>query len=127
MRNLLIILATSFAVTLFAQTPMSVDALLKDAARFDKKDVKVLGTVAKYEEKTSKKGNAYTVFELAGAKGKANVYLRGRPSVKIQNGSKVEICGVYQKKKVMRDFTIENEIDVTSKEDKPYGIKISKN
>ena len=103
--------------------PVTTDQLPK----FDKKPVKVIGKVEKYEERTAKTSkNQYTVLVLTDAKGKVNVYLHGRPTVKIKNGDKVLVTGLYQKEKKIKDRVFKNEIDASNEKVKAYGIKLQK-
>lgn len=110
----------------FAGGPMTVDALVKDAAKLDKKEVLVRGKVFDYLEKTSKKGNPYTVFKIGGAHVQANVYLRGRPTVTVKSGLTVDVSGTFSKLKQLPGFSVANEIDASAAAGKPYGLKLVK-
>lgn len=103
--------------------PVTTDQLPK----FDKKPVKVIGKIEKYEERTAKTSkNEYTVFVLSDAKGKVNIYLKGRPAIKVKNGDKVAVTGLYQKEKKIKDRTFRNEIDASNDRVKTFGIKLQK-
>lgn len=120
-----ILLGMSLVATVaLAGGPLTVDALVKDAAKFDGKEVAVRGKILAYTEKTSKKGNPYTTFRLAGAKTQANVYLRGRPTVALKNGLQVDVTGMFAKLKQLPGFSVANEIDASAVAGKKYGVKI---
>ncbi|MBS1712763.1 MAG: hypothetical protein JST30_00350 [Armatimonadetes bacterium] len=98
-----------------------------DLAKFDKKTVTVVGTVEKYEERTSKTSKKpYTLFVVKDASGKVNVYLRNRPDVKLKDGTKVSVTGVYTKEKKVGQQTFKNEIDASNDKVKTNGVKLVK-
>lgn len=98
-----------------------------DLAKYDKKTVTVVGTVEKYEERTSKTSKKpYTLFVVKDASGQVNVYLRNRPAVKIKDGVKVSVTGVYTKEKKVGKQTFKNEIDASDDKVKTNGVKLVK-
>lgn len=109
-----------------ASGPISVEALVKDAAKLDGKSVIVRGKVSKYNEKVSKKGNPYTTFIISSGKSNANVYLKGRPGVAVKDGLVVEVSGNFLKLKKLRDFSVANEIDASAEPGKTFGVKLVK-
>ena len=113
----------------FAAGSLSVDALLKDSKKFDKKVVTVTGSVQKFEAKTSKRGNKYTVFKLKGSTAKSiiNVYLKGHLTKPVKNGDSVSVTGKWQVEKKMGTTVFKNEIDAsTSKPGAPQQVKLLK-
>lgn len=101
-------------------------ALKAEGKKFDGKLVQASGTVSHFKAKTSKAGNPYFTFDLSDAKGKVEVYGRGKLKVMVKDGSKVQATGTFVLKKEMKSFTIENEIDVTGKGSAEPGVKLVK-
>ena len=109
------------------QTKAVATVKTTDLAKFDKKTVTVAGTVEKYEERTSKTSKKpYTLFIVKDAAGKVNVYLRNRPGVKVKDGDKVTVTGVYTKEKKVGKQTFKNEIDASNDKVKTNGVKLAK-
>ncbi len=112
-----------------AATSLTVEGLLKDAKKFDKKSITVTGKVAKFEAKTSKKGNKYTVFQLQGKTDKAmiHVFIKGALAKPVKNGDMVAVTGTWQVEKKMGTTVYKNEIDAsTAKVGAPQQVKILK-
>lgn len=127
----LAVLAVSTAV--FGADPVkaSVDDLIKNPAKFDGKVVKVEGVVDKYEERTSKKGNPYTVFKLKGKVNFVSIYMQSHPAKGKSpvDGAKVVVTGFFVKEKKLGNSTYKNEIDASAdkKDPKaPRGIQVIK-
>ncbi|HMS54273.1 MAG TPA: hypothetical protein PKA27_02640 [Fimbriimonadaceae bacterium] len=121
------LLALAIPMVALAQTVISADDLIKDAAKLDTKVVTVKGTVAEFKQKTSRKGNPYYTFTLK-TKVKetpVNVYGRGTLEKPLKDGSKVEITGTFRKEKEVSGFTVKNEVDVTPKEGEKPKIKVT--
>lgn len=121
-----LVFAVLLASQVWAAGPLAVDALLKDAAKFDGKTVKAVGVVEAFQAKTSKRGNKYTVFRLKGAKDFANVYFRNHLKAPLKNGQKVEVAGVFRREKKLPTFTVKNEIDASVEGGKAPAIKVLK-
>lgn len=115
------------ATAVWAATVLTVDDVLKGAAKYDTKEVTVKGVIDKFEAKTSKAGNKYTVLTLKGTKESLNAYTRGHIDPAPKKGDTVEITGIFRKeKKVTATYTVKNEVDFTKVEKKKYGLKIVK-
>lgn len=112
------------AAAAFAGEQLTVEALLKNAQTHDGKTVTVIGTVAEYKEKTSKKGNPYVTFKLKGAKETASVYLQGRLKKACKDGDTVVVEGKFSKEKKVGEATYKNEIDATAAKGAPDKVKI---
>lgn len=102
---------------------LSVDALMKDGKKHDKKDVTVRGRVDRFEAKTSKAGNKYTTFQVLGEKAKVNVYMRDHLKTPFKKGDLVEVKGVFRLEKKVGERVFKNEIEITAKDGKSYGAK----
>lgn len=121
------LIALAIPVIAFAQTVITSDDLIKDAAKHDTKVVTVKGTVAEFKQKTSRRGNPYYTFILK-TKVKdtpVNVYGRGTLEPALKDGSKVEITGTFRKEKEVSGFKVKNEVDVTPKEGEKPKIKVT--
>ena len=107
---------------------VSPDQLVKDAAKYDGKEVVVKGTVIDFKQKTSKKGNPYFVFKIS-TKVKdspLNVYGRGTLEPALTDKDTVEVTGTFVKEKKISTFTIKNEIDCSGKDGEKPQIKTIK-
>jgi len=120
-------LLLSVAAGASAAEKASVKDIIKDGSKFDKKVVTTTGKVAKFEQRTSRAGNSYFVFEVVEEKDKAkvNVYGRGKLDLAVKNGDSVEVTGYYRLEKKVGNQTFRNEIEVKLDEKKP-PIKIVK-
>ncbi len=130
MRKRLLLPLLMLAAFAFAGTPITVDALIKDAAKHNNKPVVVTGQIETFKQRKSKAGNDYVTLTLKGENESVNVYLRGKFTPVPKKGAHAEVTGVYHKEKKIKDFVIKNEIDasVDPKDDytKDYGMKILK-
>lgn len=124
MRRLTVPLLLFAVACAFAATILTPDQVIKDRDKLDTKVVTVRGKVEDFDAKTSKRGNAYTVFKVAGAKQKVNGYLRGHLAKAPKNGDTVEVTGVFRKEKKVGEQTFKDEIDATAERGKPHGVKI---
>ncbi|HRF60511.1 MAG TPA: OB-fold nucleic acid binding domain-containing protein [Fimbriimonadaceae bacterium] len=115
-----------FALAALAAAPITVDALIKNVDKHHDKTVTVVGRVADYSEKTSKRGNPYITFLLRGKSETANVFLQGRLKKSLKNGDQVEVTGTFRKEKKVGERTFKNEIDATAEKSKPDNIKSAK-
>ena len=114
-------LIAAFALGLAAD--LTPEAVLKDAAKHDGKEVTIAGKIEKLERKTSRAGNKYFVFQLKGEKEIVNVYGRGELAEEWKNGAKAVVNGIFRKEKKLSNFTVKNEVDVSAKEGKKYGVR----
>lgn len=112
------------AACAFAATVLTPDQVIKEREKLDAKAITVRGKVEDFDAKTSKRGNPYTVFKIAGGKQKVNGYLRGHLAKAPKNGDTVEVTGVFRKEKKVGGQTFKDEIDATAEKGKPYGVKI---
>lgn len=124
-KSILSLLALGVMLAIAAEA-MTVDALLKDAAKNDGKAVTVAGQVVEFKQKTSRAGNKYFTLQLKGKTENVNVYGRGALAPAPKAGNRVEATGVFRKEKKLQDFTVKNEVDVSPVEGKKYGVKILK-
>lgn len=115
-----------FALAAIAAAPVTVDDLIKNVGKYNDKTVTVVGRVADYNEKTSKRGNPYITFLLRGKTETANVFLQGRLKKSLKNGDQVEVTGTFRKEKKVGERTFKNEIDATAEKGKPDNIKPAK-
>jgi RecG-like helicase len=116
------------AVVLAAPVKTTVAELVKSPEKFDGKEIIVSGKVKAHHQKQSRRGNAYTVFKLVDGKKEISVYMRSHAAAKAKanNGDTVQLTGIFKKEKTIGSVVFRNEIDVTKKTGKPYGVKITK-
>jgi cytochrome c-type biogenesis protein CcmE len=116
------------ALPVLAQSPIlstSVSELLKDADKFDGKEVSVKGTVSEFKQKTSRRGLPYFTFKLADKDQKINVYSQGTAEKELKEKQAVTVVGIYRKEKVVGGVTFKNEVDITGKPGKKFGVSNS--
>jgi Cu/Zn superoxide dismutase len=127
LKALLVVALVQFALAAANET---VEAITKDPSKFDKKEVKVVGKVEDFKQKTSRKGNHYFTFKVVSVEKKdeaLNVYSQGKMEPELKDGDKVEVWGVFRQEKKVQDFTVKNEIDATTLEEKgkkKFGVKL---
>jgi starvation-inducible outer membrane lipoprotein len=109
------------AATALAAEKVAVADLLKDPAKYHDKEITIEGKVAKFEQRTSRKGNPYFLFDVNGKDG-IHVYGRGKLEPKLENGKTVTVTGKFRKEKKLGDRVIKNEIEVDLKK-KPITVK----
>lgn len=125
MNRALSFVVLGLVVVAFAAESAKIADLVKKPEDFDKKTVKVTGTVDKFKAKTSKAGNDYYVFDLKDGKEKIAVYGRGKLDKEPKNGDKVEIEGKFEKEhKVNDDFSVKNQVTVGGKKGEAPKLKI---
>ncbi|CAN1534752.1 hypothetical protein MCEMSE15_01529 [Fimbriimonadaceae bacterium] len=100
---------------------VTVSDLAKKASNFDKKNVQTTGKVEKFEQRTSRKGNAYFVFDLIEGKERVHIYGQGKLEVKVKDGDKLKVTGFFRKEKKIGDRSFKNEIQVDLKK-KPIEV-----
>jgi len=89
---------------------VSVDSIVKNPVQYDHQTVTVRGTASAVKLTTSRAGNSYTTFLVGDANGNSvKVFTFGHPPV--ANGESVEIVGIFEQVKHVRNYTFYNEID----------------
>jgi hypothetical protein len=96
-----LLIAAALALTL-------INDILANPASFDNKHIAVAGTVAQLAEKTSKRGNDYTTFDLCDTSC-IHVYSYGHP--KLANGQKLTVNGTFFADKHIGSLDFKNELD----------------
>jgi hypothetical protein len=115
-------LALSFLVLVsavaIAGEPQSVTiaGLLEKPDTYSGKEVKAVGKVEKFQQKTSKIGNPYFTFKLLDKDKKTvNIYGKGKLDPPLKDGVTVEVTGTFTKEKVVSGITFKNEIETAPK------------
>ena len=129
-----ILLAVSLSAAAFAiaADKVAIAALLKDVDKYDGKVITLTGKVAKFKAKTSKAGNAYYNFKLAGKADEdvVSIYGQGKLEKEPEDGATVEVTGKFAKETKVGANTFKNELNITKKEGdektKDFGIKVVK-
>ncbi|MDX2065721.1 MAG: hypothetical protein SFX74_08280 [Fimbriimonadaceae bacterium] len=118
-------LATALLVVLaavgVAAEKVTVADLLKSPDKYHDKEITIEGKVSKFEQRTSRKGNPYFLFDVNGKDG-IHVYGRGKLEPKLENGKTVTVTGKFRKEKKLGERVIKNEIEVDLKK-KPISVK----
>ncbi|MFN7172948.1 MAG: hypothetical protein ACK4P3_09235 [Fimbriimonadaceae bacterium] len=116
----------SIALVAAQEKPVSTTvAKISDSPKtFDNKKVTLSGTVAEFQQRTSRAGNDYVLFVLRDGGKSVKVYGFGKPNPPIKNGMKVEITGIYRVEKKQGDQVFKNEVDISPEREKPLVIKI---
>lgn len=104
----------------------TVEALVKNGKKFDKKAVTVRGLVDRFSARTSKAGNSYFLFELQDKGRWVHVYGQGKLTKEPKNADKVEVTGEFAMERKSGDRTFKVEIDASAKKNKSFGVKIVK-
>lgn len=92
-----------------ASAPTQVAAVLANPVSFDGQHLTISGTVAKLAEKTSKRGNDYSTFDLCDGTSCIHVYSYGHP--KLTNGQALTVNGRFFADKHVGSLDFKNEID----------------
>jgi len=116
----------ALAAGVLALEKVSIGDLLKDASKYDGKDVTIQGVVEDLSEKVSGGGNAYTSLKVKDGEKRVTVWMRGHLNIKIKNGDEVAATGMFLKERKVGDVIYKNEIDMTSKPGKSYGLELIK-
>lgn len=122
--------AVFFSLLLLAPpTVVSVDELVSKRDSLNEKVVSVTAAIKDFAARTSQKGNKYTVFKLEGKKETVTVWLGGHldkivPAPK--DGDTLTVVGIFEKEKKVGTRTYLNEIDASTRKDKPYGVTVVK-
>ena len=90
----------------------SIGSILSNPAQFDGKIVTIRGTAAAVNQTISRSGNAYSTFQVQDASGNIKVFTWGHPGIKSRDG--VQVTGVFQQVKRVRQYTFYNEIEAHS-------------
>ncbi len=94
---------------LAAATEVSVKDLTTNPARFNRQTVTLRGTATAVKTRESRKGNAYTTFQVKDASGAAvPVFSWGHPDVK--EGTSVEVVGAFQRVTRVGRHNVYNEV-----------------
>lgn len=119
--------ALALAAVAFAADKMTPDQVVKDAEKHDGKKVTVTGTVQAFRERTSRAGNDYTTFRVKGSEESVNIYMQGKiEKDKPKNGDTVEVTGRFVKEKKVGEQTFKNEVDISKRLNKEFGVKVTK-
>lgn len=117
--------ASLMAVAQVVVLTATVEQVLADPQRYERADwVTVRGTVADFEQHTSRRGNTYFTFKLRDGRNFLNVFSQGNADPRIRNQAIVEVTGKFRKTKTVGDFTVENELDATPVRDGRAAIRI---
>lgn len=103
----LLALATT---TVIAQTPITPADLLAHGATYDGQHVSVTGTAGNVVHKTSRRGNAYTTFDLCSGTSCVHVFEFGNASV--AEGASITVNGTYSVERHVGSDVYHNELDV---------------
>jgi hypothetical protein len=93
-----------------AQNPLTVGVLLTHGAAYDGKLVTVAGTAKHVEHKTSKRGHAYTIFELCDLTDCVRVFQYG--TLPVTDGQSRTVTGIFAVEKRVGSVVYHDEIDV---------------
>jgi hypothetical protein len=90
-----------------------IQSIIKNPAQFDGKTVTILGTATGVNKTFSRSGNAYSTLEVQDADAAMiKVFTWGHPVTK--TGDSVQVTGVFQQVKRVRQYTFYNEIEAQS-------------
>ncbi|HET9392650.1 MAG TPA: hypothetical protein VFO29_03850 [Candidatus Rubrimentiphilum sp.] len=90
-------------------SPTPIATILAAPASFDGQHVTVNGTIQQLSERTSRRGNDYTTFDLCDGSC-VHVYSYGHP--KLSNGQTLTVSGKFFADKHVGNADFKNEIDV---------------
>jgi hypothetical protein len=89
-----------------------IQSIISNPAQFDGKNVTISGTATSVNKTISRSGNAYSTFEVQDADAAIKVFTWGHPVTKA--GDLVQVTGVFQQVKRVRQYTFYNEIEAQS-------------
>src|SRR6478736_4064270 len=89
-----------------------IQSIMRNPAQFDGKSVTISGTATAVNETISHSGNAYSTFEVQDADAAIKVFTWGHPGTKA--GDLVQVTGVFQQVKRVRQYTFYNEVEAQS-------------
>lgn len=113
-------IATSWGFRPVAATAAEV---LAAREKFDGQAVRVVGKVSKYQAKTSRRGNPYTVFTIEAGGAKLSVYHQEHQAPAPKDGDTVEVTGVYEKERKVGSFTVKDQVDATPGLGRTLGVR----
>lgn len=122
--RLILLLLALLSSLAFANEAISVKQLQDAAKKYDGKEITVIGMIEKFEQRTSRAGNEYFIFQLvdkADPKSTVNVFGRGKIEKAPKHGTSFEIKGIYRVAKKLGNKVYKNEIET-----KPSQVKVSK-
>lgn len=93
-----------------APAPAKIADILANPGSFDGQRLSLSGTIAKLAEKTSRRGNDYTTFDLCDGTPCIHVYSYGHP--KLANGQTLTVSGRFFADKHVGSADFKNELDV---------------
>jgi hypothetical protein len=120
-RSCILILPLLATVALAEVRSVSIAALLDKPDAFAGKQIRVMGEVEKFEQRTSKAGNSYFVFKLVERNKKVSVFSRGRLDPPLKDGSRAEVTGTFKMENKVGSYVYKNEIETS-----PKGVKALK-
>lgn len=123
--------ALMVAAVAFAAEKVTVAELIKSPDKYDGKVVTVTGKAVKFQQKTSKAGNAYYTLKLVGANDDERISIYGRGKFEeLKDDQKISVTGKFAKEKKVGDIVFKFEVDVSKDESdkrtKDFGIKLIK-
>lgn len=89
--------------------PAQIAGVLAHPLIFDGRHLSVSGTVANLSEKTSRRGNDYTTFDLCDGASCIHVYSQGHP--KLTNGQMLKVTGKFFADRHVGNLDFKNELD----------------
>jgi hypothetical protein len=92
-----------------AIAPVQITAVLANPTSFDTQHLSVTGTIAQLAEKTSRRGNDYSTFDLCDGTSCIHVYSYGHP--KLTNGQTQTVSGKFFADKHVGSLDFKNELD----------------
>jgi hypothetical protein len=92
-----------------ATAPTQIAAVLANPTAFDGQHLSVSGTIAKLAQKTSRRGNDYTTFDLCDGTSCVHAYSYGHP--KLANGQTLTVNGKFFADKHVGSLDFKNELD----------------
>ncbi len=120
MRPLNFFLLFVLSALAFAPPPaVKITELLEKAESYHEKAVKTAGRVEAFQQRVSKKGNAYFVFKLTEKESTVNVFGIGTLEKVPKKGDLVEVTGTFRNQKKVGDTVYKNEIETDAKSVKP--------
>lgn len=91
-----------------AQQAVTVSALLLHPEQYDGKTISVVGTVARYQERVSARGNPYTTFRLEDG-GAVSVFAWHHQG--LRDGLRVRVVGTFFKVRRVGRYVFRNEVE----------------
>jgi len=101
--------APMVAPTATPVAPAQIAGVLANPASFDGQHLSLSGTVGNLAEKTSRRGNDYTTFDLCNGASCIHVYTYGHP--KLANGQALTVTGKFFADKHVGSLDFKNELD----------------